>query len=209
MSRTPAVGSATISPTSSRWTSPGSVRDAIHATSVGSSGPSDAQSGRPPAPANWPVTWAAPVVTLGPNRWAAFEVKLSPASVDEASSALRRFKATVDTSRHGEPFLQQMRLVGRLENSSPAVCGGPAHVGLRGVVPAQSSGEVRCHTRFKVLADARVWRNGYALIGSGIGALIALIGTRLTDATPCCWRLALTLLLGGGLVLAAVALWMV
>lgn len=43
------------------------------------------------------------VVTVGPNKWAAFEVKLSPDAVDEAAAALLRFKASVDTSRHGEP----------------------------------------------------------------------------------------------------------
>lgn len=43
------------------------------------------------------------VVTAGPNRWAAFEVKLNPDAVDEAAAALLRFKAHVDTSRHGDP----------------------------------------------------------------------------------------------------------
>ena len=43
------------------------------------------------------------VVTAGPGRWAAFEVKLSPDAVDEAAAVLRRFKANVDTSRHGDP----------------------------------------------------------------------------------------------------------
>lgn len=43
------------------------------------------------------------VVTAGPNRWAAFEVKLSPDAVDQAAAALLHFKASVDTSRHGEP----------------------------------------------------------------------------------------------------------
>lgn len=43
------------------------------------------------------------VVTVGPNRWGAFEVKLSPDAVDEAATSLLRFAAKVDTSRHGEP----------------------------------------------------------------------------------------------------------
>ncbi|MCK0112185.1 DUF4143 domain-containing protein [Ornithinimicrobium sp. F0845] len=43
------------------------------------------------------------VVTIGPGRWAAFEVKLSPGAVDKAAADLQRFRATVDTSRHGEP----------------------------------------------------------------------------------------------------------
>lgn len=43
------------------------------------------------------------VVTAGPDRWAAFEVKLNPKAVDQAAAALLRFAATVDTARHGEP----------------------------------------------------------------------------------------------------------
>lgn len=43
------------------------------------------------------------VVSVGPNKWGAFEIKLSPNAVDEAAAALLRFKANVDTSRHGEP----------------------------------------------------------------------------------------------------------
>lgn len=43
------------------------------------------------------------VVTAGPNKWAAFEVKLNPDAVDEAAASLLRFRRTVDTSRHGEP----------------------------------------------------------------------------------------------------------
>lgn len=60
----------------------------------------------------------------------------------------------------------------------------------------------------RALADARVWRNGYATLGSGIGAILALIGTQLTDTTSATWRLALTVTLGGGLLLVARALWM-
>lgn len=60
----------------------------------------------------------------------------------------------------------------------------------------------------RALADARVWRNGYALLASGIGAILALVGTRLTDTTPAAWRLALSVTLGGGLLLVARALWM-
>jgi predicted AAA+ superfamily ATPase len=43
------------------------------------------------------------VITVGPNKWGAFEVKLRPDTVDEAATSLLRFKANVDTSRHGEP----------------------------------------------------------------------------------------------------------
>lgn len=43
------------------------------------------------------------IVSVGPNKWGAFEVKLSPDAVDDAATALLRFKAKVDTSRHGEP----------------------------------------------------------------------------------------------------------
>lgn len=43
------------------------------------------------------------IVTVGPTRWGAFEVKLDPAAVDEAAAALLRFRSKVDTSRHGEP----------------------------------------------------------------------------------------------------------
>lgn len=43
------------------------------------------------------------IVTAGPGRWGAFEVKLSPDEVDAAAASLLRFKASVDTSRQGEP----------------------------------------------------------------------------------------------------------
>lgn len=43
------------------------------------------------------------VVTVGPHTWGAFEVKLNPSAVDDGAAALLRFKASVDTSRHGDP----------------------------------------------------------------------------------------------------------
>lgn len=43
------------------------------------------------------------VVSIGPNKWGAFEVKLSPDAVDDAAASLLRFTKNVDTSRHGEP----------------------------------------------------------------------------------------------------------
>lgn len=43
------------------------------------------------------------VVSIGPNKWGAFEVKLSPDAIDEGAAALLRFTSNVDTSRHGEP----------------------------------------------------------------------------------------------------------
>lgn len=60
----------------------------------------------------------------------------------------------------------------------------------------------------RVLADARVWRNGYALLGTGIGALLTLIGTGLTETTHWGWRLTLTILLGLGLIAITRALWL-
>lgn len=43
------------------------------------------------------------IVSLPDGRWAAFEVKLNPATVDEAAAALLRFAGKVDVDRHGEP----------------------------------------------------------------------------------------------------------
>ena len=43
------------------------------------------------------------VVTVGPSRWGAFEIKLNPDAVDSAAAALRRFAESVDTGRHGPP----------------------------------------------------------------------------------------------------------
>jgi len=43
------------------------------------------------------------IVTIGPNKWGAFEIKLNPDAVDKAAASLRRFAANVDTSRHGKP----------------------------------------------------------------------------------------------------------
>jgi len=43
------------------------------------------------------------IVTVGPNKWGAFEIKLNPDAIDEAAISLRRFAASVDTARHGEP----------------------------------------------------------------------------------------------------------
>ena len=43
------------------------------------------------------------IVSIGPNKWGAFEIKLNPNAVDEGAASLLRFKAKVDTSRQGEP----------------------------------------------------------------------------------------------------------
>lgn len=43
------------------------------------------------------------VVSLRDGSWAAFEVKLNPAAIDEAAASLLRFAAKVDTERHGKP----------------------------------------------------------------------------------------------------------
>lgn len=61
----------------------------------------------------------------------------------------------------------------------------------------------------RALADAKAWRNGYAILCSFVGVVSGFTGTRLTEATPPDWRIALTLLLGVGLVLTAIALWLV
>lgn len=43
------------------------------------------------------------VVSLPGGRWGAFEVKLNPMAVDEASASLLRFTAGVDTGKHSDP----------------------------------------------------------------------------------------------------------
>lgn len=61
----------------------------------------------------------------------------------------------------------------------------------------------------RALSDAKAWRNGYAMLAGGVGALLGLIGDRLGDPTPWQWRLALSLTFGLALVLTSVALWLV
>lgn len=58
----------------------------------------------------------------------------------------------------------------------------------------------------RALDDAKAWRNGYAMLAGGLGALLGFIGTQLSDATAAGWRIALSVLLGGGLVCVAAAL---
>lgn len=43
------------------------------------------------------------IVDAGPGRWAAFEIKLGPARVDEGAKTLLKFADRVDTDRCGEP----------------------------------------------------------------------------------------------------------
>ncbi|WP_082109969.1 ATP-binding protein [Demequina phytophila] len=43
------------------------------------------------------------VITAGPRRWGAVEVKLNPDAVDTAAAALLRFSAQVDDEKHGAP----------------------------------------------------------------------------------------------------------
>jgi len=43
------------------------------------------------------------IVTVGPNKWGAFEIKLNPNAVDAAAASLLRFKEKVDITRQGEP----------------------------------------------------------------------------------------------------------
>ena len=43
------------------------------------------------------------IIDAGPGRWAAIEVKLGVARIDEAASNLRKFAAKIDTRRSGKP----------------------------------------------------------------------------------------------------------
>ncbi|MGC0274934.1 ATP-binding protein [Pseudactinotalea sp. Z1739] len=43
------------------------------------------------------------VVSLPGDRWAAFEVKMSPTAVDEAAASLLHFASKIDVSKHGAP----------------------------------------------------------------------------------------------------------
>ena len=78
----------------------------------------------------------------------------------------------------------------------------PSHVDLRAIQELQRT------VLEQTLADARVWRNGYTLLLTGTGAVLTLAASRLGDASWK-WRLALTLALGGGILLLTVALWLV
>lgn len=78
----------------------------------------------------------------------------------------------------------------------------PSHVDLRAIQELQRT------VLEQTLADARVWRNGYTLLLTGTGAVLTLAASRLEEATWT-WRLALTVSLGGGILLLAVALWLV
>lgn len=78
----------------------------------------------------------------------------------------------------------------------------PSHADLR------ATQELQRTVLEQTLADARVWRNGYTLLLTGTGAVLTLAASRLGDASWK-WRLALTLALGGGILLLTVALWLV
>ena len=78
----------------------------------------------------------------------------------------------------------------------------PSHVDLRAIQELQRT------VLEQTLADARVWRNGYTLLLTGTGAVLTLAASRLGNASWK-WRLALTLALGGGILLLTVALWLV
>lgn len=60
----------------------------------------------------------------------------------------------------------------------------------------------------RAIADTRVWRNGYAMVASGMAVVVALVGTQLADTTSWQWRAALTAGLGIGLICIGVALWL-
>jgi len=72
------------------------------------------------------------IVSISDNRWAAFEIKLNPRDVDDASASLLRFAANVDTRRHGEPaalgVITSTGVAGRREDGVhviPIGCLGP------------------------------------------------------------------------------------
>ncbi|MFK4595430.1 hypothetical protein RKD30_002097 [Streptomyces pristinaespiralis] len=58
-----------------------------------------------------------------------------------------------------------------------------------------------------VRASAEAWRNGLAAFITLIGAAIVIKGRGTTAELPFGWRVAVTVLVGGGLALAVVGLW--
>lgn len=58
----------------------------------------------------------------------------------------------------------------------------------------------------RALEDAKAWRNGYAMLAGGLSALVGFIGTQLDHDTSWRWRVALSILLGGGLLCVFAAL---
>ncbi|MBT2365646.1 hypothetical protein J7E88_10020 [Streptomyces sp. ISL-10] len=58
-----------------------------------------------------------------------------------------------------------------------------------------------------VRASAEAWRNGLAAFIALLGTAVVIKGRATTAELPADWRLAVTLLVGGGLALAVVGLW--
>jgi hypothetical protein len=58
-----------------------------------------------------------------------------------------------------------------------------------------------------VRASAEAWRNGLAAFVTLIGAAVVIKGRTTTAELPPLWRLAVTVLIGGGLALAVTGLW--
>jgi hypothetical protein len=64
-------------------------------------------------------------------------------------------------------------------------------------------------THNRVVEDAKTWRNGYAMLAGGLGALLGLIGNLLDHDTSACWRIILSICFGGALLATSLALVMV
>lgn len=61
-------------------------------------------------------------------------------------------------------------------------------------------------THDRLVEDAKTWRNGYAMLAGGLGALLGLIGNQLDHDTSAGWRIVLSLCFGGALVSTSIAL---
>ncbi|MED5803054.1 hypothetical protein VX037_18680 [Gordonia sp. Z-3] len=66
--------------------------------------------------------------------------------------------------------------------------------------------ELAATAHSRAVADAKTWRNAYGMLAGGLGALLGLIGSQLHADTPTGWRIALSVLFGGGLVAIGTAL---
>ncbi len=61
-------------------------------------------------------------------------------------------------------------------------------------------------THDRVVEDAKTWRNGYAMLAGGLGALLGLIGNQLDHETSAAWRIVLSICFGGALLSTSIAL---